>query len=474
MKLLLSKETRIIVIVFLVSRIVASCFDLHLNYIAIDRYWQYLNVDTLRHNLLRGVWYDHAQPPVFNLFLGLVLKVTGQAAPIVFSLIFKLITLFNAFLLFNILRRTVTHLSLPLYVSLFYLLSPAALIFENELFYTTFISLFFLVSCYALLGILKKIKWKNSSLFFFSLIIICLTRSMYHLVFLLVIVFIILFSLRKKKGFYRLVPAALISLLVTGGWYLKNYLIFGVFSTSSWVGMNMARNVFHDSEISDSTRIESIVPFSRIDTYAPFLSQNLENKYQGLNDKDLLSIMKRDSFLNEHHIAYIEVSKLYMQASKEYIRRHPRTYLKNAVQSAIIFFAPATRYSLMEAESRKIKYYDLVYSFNLSHFAKGKQQRRIAMAVSAFPKILLYLLTFYIVTRDFIRKRKIPLLQLYIIIIIAYVFTLSSLLEHYENMRFRFEIEPLFLILAAMAISRLLRKKIKTPVAPDLSKQIPS
>jgi hypothetical protein len=46
----------------------------------------------------------------------------------------------------------------------------------------------------------------------------------------------------------------------------------------------------------------------------------------------------------------------------------------------------------------------------------------------------------------------------------------SSFFEHYENMRFRFETEPLFLILAAQVFSRLYsRFQIRRrPLIPEL------
>ena len=51
--------------------------------------------------------------------------------------------------------------------------------------------------------------------------------------------------------------------------------------------------------------------------------------------------------------------------------------------------------------SKKIRYYDVVYSFNLSHFAKGKQQRRIALLLSALPKMLLYAFVFLMLVEEF-------------------------------------------------------------------------
>lgn len=454
-----SRDLRLIFIAFILSRIIISFFSIHLNYQGLLSYWQYLDVYTLQHNLLKGIWYNHAQPPVFNLFLGIVLKIAGSQAQYVFIVLLKLISLANTLLIYSILKQLTRHQYLPLIISLIYLLSPATILFENELFYTSFISIMLLISAFFLLRLTKQITGFNATGFFIPLIGVCLTRSIYHLLFLLCLAIIVILYHKKREGLSTIVVSAVLSLLLVGSWYVKNYIIFDSFSTSSWMGMNIARNVFHDVPQMDSTKIESIEPFSKIPQYKNFISDEYKQKYAGLNDRDLIAETKNDTFLNANSTAYLEISRKYMAASKQQISRSPVSYLKNVLQSSIIFFAPATRYPLIEEMAKKIKYYDLLYSFNLSHFAEGKQQRRIALALSALPKLLLYVFVFLMMVRNWIRKKEIPVIQLFASFIIIYIFSVSSFFEHYENMRFRFEVEPLFMVLFAMVISEMLNKR---------------
>src|SRR6185503_17248695 len=83
------KDIVVILIAFSFSRALSALFGIHLTYEALSIYWQYLDIGTLRHDLLRGLWYDHAQPPFFNLVLGLVLKISGNSASIVFAALLK-------------------------------------------------------------------------------------------------------------------------------------------------------------------------------------------------------------------------------------------------------------------------------------------------------------------------------------------------------------------------------------------------
>lgn len=454
------KEAGVIILLFLISRIIIRVIGIEMDYQALYRNWQYLAVDTLHHNLLKGVWYDHTQPPLFNLLLGVILKISGSTAPLVFSLLFKSITLLNTFLLLRLLKGNAKHKNIPLLFSLIYLLSPATMLFENELFYTSFITLLLLLSCNYL--VTYQVTGKPGKLlgFFLPLVLICLTRSMYHLAWLLIPWLFLFVSSRKQKYARKALLTGLLFIAVACGWYIKNYIIFGSFTSSTWGGMNIARNVFHDAVISDSGQIASIEPFSKISAYKKFLpTDDPAAAFKGLNDRDLLQEMKNDSFINEKHGGYIEISRQYMQASKQQVRDHPGAYLKNVVQSAIIFFAPATRYPVNEAQARKIKYYDLLYSFNLSQLAEGKQERRIALTLSALPKFICYSLVFSIIISTWIRRRQIALLQLFIIYVTGYIFTISSLFEHYENMRFRYEAEPLFLVLAAGVLTEWITRR---------------
>jgi hypothetical protein len=459
-KLPISRDAWLIIIVFLVSRAIIYLFGIRMDFEALFRNWQYLDAKTLKDHLLEGIWYDHTQPPVFNLFLGLVVKIAGVHARTAFVLILKAISLANALLLLTILSRTLPTPAmpagrpsrLPLAITLFYLLSPASIIFEHELFYTIFISFLLLLSCLSLTSFRRGIRWTNTCGFLLPLLTVSMTRSLYHLAWLFVITAALILFHRKKPAVKRLAAGSLLTLLLAGAWYFHNYKLFGAFSSSTWMGMNLARNVFHDATITDSSDIAAIEPFSRISAYRSFLTSADTTRYGSLPLADLHEEMKNDSFINEKHIGYIAVSNLYMAACRRQFSRHPAGYLKNVVQSGIIFFAPATRYSVMEPEVRKIKYYDLLYSFNLSHFAKGKQARRIALTLSAVPKFIIYLLIFTWWTRRILKTRRIDDLTLFLFAVIGYVFCVSSLFEHYENMRFRYEVEPLFLILAAATI----------------------
>ncbi|RYF91785.1 MAG: hypothetical protein EOO03_00500 [Chitinophagaceae bacterium] len=445
----------ILLLAFIISRLILPLVGIQMDVNAINVYWQYLSVDTLQHNLLNGLWYNHTQPPMFNLLLGMMLKIFGSAMPVVIPFLFKLITVANILLLYKSLKLLTQHRWLPLMLAMLFMLSPATMILENELFYTSFMTMLLLLSCYNLLRFSKQQSYLVAWGIFLPLAIASLTRSMYNISWLIVVSLALIIYF-KKSGVKKLSIIALACTVLAGSWYVKNLVMFGKFTTSTWLGMNLARNVFHDHSVKDSTRIESIEPFSSISAYNNFITGDLAQQYAGLNDRELLSEYKNGPYINEHHINYIEVSDRYAEASKGFVKDHPASYLKNVLQSAIIFFTPATRYPFAEKEAVKMKYYDVVYSFNMNHFAEGKEQRRWAVVISAIPKMLMYVVTFGVILLAAKRSKSISAINLFIVLTFAYIFAVSSLLEHYENMRFRFEIEPLFLLLLGQVLAKWL------------------
>src|SRR5258708_9016638 len=94
-------QTGLIILLFVVSRTIIALFGIHFKYEALFKYWQYLDMETLRQHLLQGLWYDHAQPPVFNILLGCIVKISVSNAPVIFCILFKLISLLTPLSLYT-------------------------------------------------------------------------------------------------------------------------------------------------------------------------------------------------------------------------------------------------------------------------------------------------------------------------------------------------------------------------------------
>lgn len=71
-----------VIAAFLLSRLGSYLAGVRFDMTPLEEFWQYLDVNLLRSRLLESLWYLHSQPPLYNLYLGLVLKLTPNLAPL--------------------------------------------------------------------------------------------------------------------------------------------------------------------------------------------------------------------------------------------------------------------------------------------------------------------------------------------------------------------------------------------------------
>ena len=69
----------IIVLVFIVSRLIFIFNGGDFVAKPLDFAMQYLDPLLLKSDLLKSLFYLHSQPPIFNLFLGIVLKLSSNS-----------------------------------------------------------------------------------------------------------------------------------------------------------------------------------------------------------------------------------------------------------------------------------------------------------------------------------------------------------------------------------------------------------
>jgi hypothetical protein len=439
--------------IFVLSRIAFYMLGVRFDMSPLVDYWQYPAVESLQQDVLRTLWYQPAQPPLFNLLLAGILKTNGANTTTLFVAIFMAISLANALLLNTIISRITSNRNLALILSLVYLLSPSTVLLENELFYTSFLSLLFLLAVNTLVLMQRRFSLGRASSFFFLLAAICLTRSFYHLLFIIAITGLMVIHWWPAPGCRKLLLAAVLPVCLVTGWYAKNYLLFGKFSTTSWSGMNLARIVFRDKPAADSNSIASIAPFSRVSAYRDFvglkgLSPTLQHQ-----SPVLTSEYKNGPHLNLFNQQYIEIADKYEQEARRVIRNNPLGYLRNAGTSAIIFFTPASSYFKLAENEKAIRYFDAALTLNFSSFFEPELTKKKTLVLSALFIFLSWLVVLNAFRKEIFGPWQFPAFNFFILLTISYVFLAGTFLEYGENMRFRYEVQPLFLILAAQYIT---------------------
>ncbi|NOZ02285.1 MAG: hypothetical protein GXP54_10410, partial [Deltaproteobacteria bacterium] len=148
---------------------------------------QILDPPLLTDHLLQSLWYLHAQPPLFNLLTGVVMKCAPTSFPAVFLAIFLVIGF--ATLAFTALSLTRLGFNrwLALAVSLAFTCAPPFVIYENWYFYPHICM--FLLAAAAWLFLRSGGRpgpWMQGA--FWVLAVLVLTRSLFHPLYLVIAV----------------------------------------------------------------------------------------------------------------------------------------------------------------------------------------------------------------------------------------------------------------------------------------------
>jgi hypothetical protein len=111
---------------------------------------QYLDPLLLKDDLLRSLLYLHAQPPLFNLFLGTVLKLSPVPA-LSFEILFKTVgVLIPLVFCSNLISFGIRPL-FSLLATIAFMLNPTFILYENLLYYTYIEAFIILLSIFFLL-----------------------------------------------------------------------------------------------------------------------------------------------------------------------------------------------------------------------------------------------------------------------------------------------------------------------------------
>ncbi len=143
----------LIIIVFLLYRVLCFfIYDIRFNAGTLEVYWQFADPVLLQNDLFRSLFYFHSQPPLFNLFIGVILKLF----PIhhinyhVFFLLYFSLGLIFALSLFLTMASLNVHVVLNLILTIIFISKPSTILYENWLMYTYPVSVLLCLSVFFL------------------------------------------------------------------------------------------------------------------------------------------------------------------------------------------------------------------------------------------------------------------------------------------------------------------------------------
>jgi len=487
------KPIGLISLFFLISRLIFLLFGVRLNLTPLAFYMHYLDPELLKHNLWESIFYLQSQPPLFNLFLGIILKLFPKNIQLALSLFYLLFGLTLTISLFLLMSKLGINQKIAATITILFIISPASILNENWLFYNYPVASLLSLSSLFLFDFSRQNKLWQGLLFFTILAIICLTISLFHSAYFLVLItglaFLLRFDYHKLKNLLlaALFPLSLIFLLS-----LKNYLVFGSFSASSWLGFNVSKTTQHlisqqekadlvaQGKLSEFTligpdfisnpwriNINNLTDINPKYTYSPLTElQDILPQHQKTGITILDSEYKSNGYVNYHHLAYQDISEKLEQDAWYIISIKPLSYLQGRLAA------------LMSSWMRLNSEYLNTPWASKDNFAKIQawQQfytRYFCGRFLPFPLSRVFYLTlplygFYLIILQLRHKLiNLPFVAtiFFLVISIFWVTLTSHLLVDNEQERVRFLIEPFYLVLFGLFLDQLFFRKNTATIA---------
>lgn len=476
-------ENRILVLViisFILSRLLYFLGGIRFNAETFNMP-QLLAPELLKNNLLQSIYYLHIQPPLFNLFLGSILKLFPDGNILAFHSIYLILGLMLVISIFLIMTRLGVSGKLSAILTILFIVSPSCILFENILYYPYPVATFLCLSALFLHKFLCGARLRDGTLFFTLLTIIVLTRSLFNILWFILFVFILLFYLRhfwRKIILISLIPFLFIILL-----YAKNSCLYGSFSSSTWLGMSFCKITTFMLSEDERILLMKKGKISELSLIKPIKGLWFYRDHVNIPEyqKTKIPVLDPESYMpsgnNLNNIAYISISKQYLKDAVYVLKSHPEVYIKGLASSFRCYLFPSSDWFIMSHDNRKKtlnieKFYNTVFYgqiFNLNNpiLIRDYSDKKY---MNNFFNIGFFLLSGFVIAVSYgihlilhtLKKKPINipfvLTILFLVINVVYVTFVSNLLEVGENQRFRFNIDPFLLILFGLFINVVLKK----------------
>ncbi len=464
-----------LLVAFVASRIVARWgFGLSFNTAPLT-YWQVLDLPLLRGDLLRSLFYLHSQPPLFNLALGIVLKAVPEAlAPRVFEAAFLAFGYLGIVGMYALLVELGAPRRAAVAAALVQTLSTTWLVYESWLFYSLPTAV---LVTWAAVWLARAARGRAGAAVAFAAAVAALSwiRATYQPGWAVAALGILLFAVRHaaptvRKGAWGASVAALTLVLAIPA---KNELVVGSFTSSTWLGMSLARMT--TDRLDEGTRESWIAagelsPVARVRPFSPLSSYPAELREPPPGTPPhpaLVATTTSDGSPNFNHAAYVGIGRAYERGALVVLRQRPAVYLDRVRRALVTWLRPPTDYILVVTLREPLREWDRLHSQLI--LWSSQERRRAGPTLVLLPAVVLFLAA--LLWRAPAERRSLALLVSFPVLTIAWNFVVGSLVEVEENNRFRVEVEGLVVVLGSwglIEVARLARGALRV-LAPGRS-----
>jgi hypothetical protein len=445
--------------------------------------WQLLDLEILRHHLVRGLFHLHSQPPLFNALIGLAEKFGGSSfgeVILAFQLLLGMCAVISVYL-------TLIHLDVAptfsLLLSSLLLFNPAQILFEFDPLYTEIV---YALHCFIALAVACYVKSRSSfALYWFVGLSVCLTllRSSYQWIWIVAMLGLLWWQLPESRK--QIWKVGAIGVVMTLLWPAKNYVLVHHFASTTWGPFSMSK---HWSTERDRPPMREWIREGLLPTFEAPTDESEDGLQRRLKEQwlapstgapELDDITKSiGGAPNWNSLSMLRMRDAQAKDIAFLLRRDPKTYAYSVIRGVRRYFEPSSSYltlfQLAQWNESIAQYQQMapvdrivrrvccnVFGFpstinHGSHPSLKAAIQRICMgAVLVYGLVVGCLLSFGICRTLWNGDRDRKVVTMLMSVTIVYVFLVVALLEVGENMQFRFETHALVMMVAAVFLQQI-------------------
>jgi hypothetical protein len=451
----------VLLLAFAATRLVARMlFGLRFD-ADVRHYWHVLDYPLLSGDLLRSLFYLHDQPPLYNLAIGVVLKWIPDALG---PRVWEAALLAASYLGIVGIHALLVELGAPrgaaLAAALVQTLSTTWLVYESWLFYTLPTAV---LMTWAAVWLARAARGSAPAALAFAAAVAVLSwiRATYQPIWVAAALALLLVAVRASGPDVRAVArrasiAAFAFVLLLPA---KNWLLVGSFTSSTWLGMNLAHMT--TEHLDEATREQWIAagrlhPVARVRAFAPLTDypEAMRAPIAGLPPHAaLVEPRKSEGSPNLNHSAYVGIARAYQGAALTVVRERPDVYLGRVRRAVVTWLRPPTDYILVVPLREALGAWDRVHSRFV--LWSSLERRRAGPTLVLLPALVLFVAA--LVWRPGPERRRLGLLLAFPMLAIAWNASVGNLVDVEENNRFRVEVEGLIVALGSWGVIETVR-----------------
>ena len=489
----------VVVAVFVASRLALAASGVEFDARPVQDSFALVDVDLLRDELVSTIANLHTQPPLFNLAVGLGLQLGPDLALHAFHLAFLGLGLVLSLGVYLALVRLGAGIPTAALATSALVCSPSVFLYESWFHYDYPVAVLLVLAVVALQRYAGRRRPLDAALFLGLLAAVALTRSMFHLAWLVAWAVALAVGARRARPRARMAvaAAAVVSVAAVAGAYANSLRVSGEFASSTTLGISVAK--ITTFQLDDDVRRQLVAegalspyalvyPASPLPEYRHLLDPHPPTGLAVLDEPTKQGAEPTTPFrTNFNNLDYVELSDRYLADAVRTVRLRPQAYARGVVTAVRTFFRPPSAFFGLAGNRAEVDVVDRAYNLVLLDLTATDEQPvartpgggdRFApppggptwLVVGAY-SVALGGGAAEVLTR--LRRRRPVLVLAFLWSTVAYVTVVSNLLEVGENNRFRLYSDPLALLLV-VALALAWRRRHQGDVSVCQAAEVPA